>query len=60
MFHSRKPNTNFKKLHERVLRIAYRDEESSWEDLIGYGNSASVHQKNLQALTMEMFKAKFG
>ena len=60
MFHSRKLNTKINKLHERALRITYRDQESSFEDLLGYDNSVSVHQKNLQVLMIEMFKTKHG
>ena len=60
MFNSRKLNTEINKLHERALRITYRDQESSFEDLLGYDNSVSVHQKNLQVLMIEMFKTKHG
>ena len=35
MLHSRKLNTKINKLHERALRITYRDQESSFEDLLG-------------------------
>ena len=34
MFHSRKLNTKINRLHERALRITYRDQESSFEDLL--------------------------
>ena len=60
MFHSRKLNTKINKLHERALRITYRDQESSFEDLLGHDNSVSVHQKSLQVLMIEMFKTKHG
>ena len=40
--------------------ITYRDQESSFEDLLGYDNSVSVHQKNFQVLMIEMFKTKHG
>ena len=60
MFHNRKLNTKINKLHERALRITYRDQEPSFEDLLGYDNSVFVHQKNLQVLMIEMFKTKHG
>ena len=60
MLHSRKLNAEINKLHERALRITYRDQESSFEDLLGFDNSVSVHQKNLQVLMIEMFKTKHG
>ena len=60
MFHSRKLNTKINKLHERSLRITHRDQESSFENLLGYDNSVSVHQENLQVVMIEMFKTKHG
>ena len=38
----------------------YRDQKSSFEDLLGYDNSVSVHQKNLKILMVEMFITKHG
>ena len=43
MFHNRKLNTKINKLHEPALRIMYRNQEASFEDLLGYDNSVSVH-----------------
>ena len=60
MFHNRKLNTKINKMHERALRITYRDQESNFEDLLRYDNSVSVHQKNLQVLMIETFKTKHG
>ena len=60
IFHSRKLNTKINKLHERTLRITYRDRKSSFEDLLGHDNSVSVHQKNVQLLMIEMLKTKHG
>ena len=60
MFHSKKVNTKINKIHEEALRITYRDQESSFEDLLRYDNSVSVHLKNLQVLMIEMFKTKHG
>ena len=48
------------KLHEPALRITYRDQESSFKDRLGYDNSVSAHQKNLQVLMIEMFRTKHG
>ena len=39
--------------------IEYRDHKSSFEDLLRYDNSVSVHQQNLQTLMIEMFKTKY-
>ena len=56
-----KLNTKINKLHQRALRITYRDQESSFEYLLGYDNSVSVHQKNyLQVSMIEIFETKHG
>ena len=44
--------------HQRALRLTNRDQESSFEDLLGYDNSVSIHQKNLHTLMVEILKAK--
>ena len=54
MFHSRKNNNKTK--HERCLRLIYSDKKSSYENLLEKNNSVSIHHKNIQALTIEMFK----
>ena len=41
-------------LFETALRIIYWDKMSSFNELLGKNNSASFHQKNLQALPMEI------
>ena len=58
MLHSRKNNNKIKHLHERCLRLIYSDKKSSYENLLEKDNSVSMHQKNIQALAIEMFKAK--
>ena len=56
MFHSRQINHKINKLHERTLRIVYNDHFSSFEELLSKGKSVTVHQRNLQILTTEMYK----
>ena len=57
MFHNRGSNkTNY--LHEKALRITYGDRSSSFQDLLKKDNSVSIHHRNIQALTNEMFKFK--
>ena len=55
MFHSRKLNNKINKLHERCLRIAYSDNTSSFEELFKTNNSVSVHHRNIQVLTTELY-----
>ena len=53
MLHSRKYNNKIKHLHELCLRLIYSDRKSSKSH-----NSVSIRHKNIQALTMGMFKVK--
>ena len=58
MFHSRKSNNRINKIHERALRLVYKDYTSSFDDLLAKDNSFKIHQKNLQKLAIEIFKVK--
>ena len=52
MFHSRTINNKINRLHERALRIAYSDFKSSFECLLMKDNSLSIHERNMQNLTI--------
>ena len=57
MFHSRKMNNKINnRLHERALRIAYKDFCSSFATLLKKDRSVTMHEKNLQLLMTETFK----
>ena len=56
MFHDRSVNKKINKIHERALRIAYKDSCSTFEDLLKKAESVSIHQRNLQLLATEIFK----
>ena len=58
MFHSRTTHNKINKLHERALRIAYKDKSSSFEQLLEKDKSFSIHERNLQKLATEMYKVK--
>ena len=59
MFHSRALNQRINKIHERALRLVYRnDGHLSFEELLVKDKSVSIHQKNLQNLAIEIFKSK--
>ena len=60
MFHSRKLNNRINKIHERALRLIYKDYTSSFDDLLAKDNSFKIHQRNLQKLAIEIFKVKKG
>ena len=42
----------------RSLRIVYNDDTSSFDELLRKDNSVSIHRRNIQALAIEMYKAK--
>ena len=56
MLLSRKLNTRINKLHERALRIVYKDNGSSFEDLLMKDNSVTIHERNIQTLGIELYK----
>ena len=59
MFHSRTLNNRINKIHERALRLAYKNEPFlSLDDLLKRNKSVSIHQKNLQLLATEIQKTK--
>ena len=60
MFHSKKLNNHINNIHELVLRIFYRDYESTFQQLLKQNKSVSIHQRNLQILATEIFKTKNG
>ena len=60
MFHNRTPNNKINRIHERALRIVYRDKTSNFTELLQKDNAVTVHQKHLQALATEIYKVKMG
>ena len=58
MFHSRHLNNEINRIHERALRIAYKDYGSSFNTLLEKDNLVSIRAKNLQTLMIEMLKTK--
>ena len=60
MFHSRKLSNKVNKLHERCLRTVYNNNTSTYEELLGTDNSASVHLRNVQAVAIELYKVVNG
>ena len=58
MFHNRTLNNKINRLHERTLRIVYKNDNLTFQELLEKDNSITIHQKNLQRLATEMYKVK--
>ena len=56
IFSSRTLNNRINKLHERSLRILYRDDTTSFKDLLEKDNSFTIHERNVKVLGIEMYK----
>ena len=55
MFHNRTLHNKINRLHERALRLAYDDDNSSFQELLNLDNSMTVHHRNLHKLATEMW-----
>ena len=47
-------------MHERALRITYKDKSSTFQELLEKGNSVSIHHRNVQKLAIEIDKVLHG
>ena len=45
-------------MHERALRLAYKDDSSSFQELLDLDDAVTIHCRNLQKLAIEMYKVK--
>ena len=60
MFCSRQSNNLINKIHERSLRISYKDQKTSYHNLLETHNELTIHQRNLQVLMRKIFKIFIG
>ena len=60
MFHSRKLNNRINTLHERALRIVYKNSKSTFNELLQIDNSFTIHERNIQTLGIELYKVANG
>ena len=51
-------NNRINRLHERALRLVYKDSKLTFQELLREDKSLTIHQRNLQKLAIEMYKAK--
>ena len=56
MFHNRTLNNRINRLHERALRITYKNPGLSFDELLDLDNSFTIHHRNLQKLAIELYK----
>ena len=58
MFCGRKTNTRINHVHERSLRIVYRNNSLCFDQLLQIDKSYNIHHKNIQTLAIELYKVK--
>ena len=59
MFHSRQLNNGINQIHERTLRLVYKDNNKlNFHELLALDNSVTIHQLNLQIISTKTFKVK--
>ena len=57
---SRQSNSKINKIQERALRMINNDYISDYQELLDKENSITFHQRNLQNLSVEIYKTKMG
>ena len=59
LFHSRSLNNKINRLYKKVLRLSNRNKITlSFEELLKEAETVNIHQRNLQILATEIYKAK--
>ena len=58
MFYNKAFTKKINRIHERGLRMVYRDYESSFQELLLKDGSVCIHHRNIQLVAVEMYKVK--
>ena len=56
MFHNRTTNEKINKQNKRSLRILYKDDSPSFNELLKKDESVTMHVHNIQLLVIQMYK----
>ena len=56
MCHNHTKNNRINWLHKRCIRLIYNDKKSSSEELLETDSSASIQDRNLRTLAIDMYK----
>ena len=56
MFHSRKQNHHINRIHERALRLVYKDYNSSFDELLEKDNSCKIRDRNLPKMVQKFLR----
>lgn len=57
MFYSRTLNNRINQIHERALRLVYRDQKSTFEELLNKDRFVKIHHRNIQLLAIKIYKS---
>ena len=60
MFHSKELNNKVNRIHQKALRITYKDKSSTFQELLEKDNSVSINHRKIQKLAIEMHKVLHG
>ena len=58
MLHGRKEDLKISHIHERALRIVYKNNVLSFEVLLELDKSFKIYHRNIRSLAIELFKIK--
>ena len=58
MFCGRKTNARINHVHERALRIVYRNNNLRFDQLLQIDKSCNIQHKSIQTLAIELSKVK--
>ena len=58
MFCGRKTNTRINHVHERALRVVYRNNSLCFDQLLQIDKSYTIHHENIQTLAIDFYKVK--